>query len=38
MGFLVLMDAQFNQFFYSKDNCEVSLIDGYARLSLGVRL
>ena len=37
-NYFIGLQAQFNQFFYSKDNCEVSLIDGYARLSLGVRL
>ena len=30
--------AQLNRFSYKKDNSKVTLIDAYARLSLGVRL
>ena len=30
--------AQFNNFFFKKDQCKINIYDAYARISLGVRL
>lgn len=37
-NFFIGAQAQFNRFSYKKSECKVVLIDGYARLSMGVRL
>ncbi len=37
-NYFIGAQAQFNRFSYKKDECKVVLIDGYARVSLGVRL
>jgi hypothetical protein len=37
-NFFIGAQAQFNRFSYKKGECKVVLIDGYARLALGVRL
>ena len=37
-NYFVGLQAQFNNFSYSKDQCKVRLFDWYARASLGVRL
>ena len=37
-NYFIGAQAQFNRFSYKKDDCKVVLIDGYARLALGVRL
>lgn len=37
-NFFIGAQAQFNRFSYKKSECKVVLIDGYARLALGVRL
>lgn len=36
--YFVGAQAQFNNFFYKKDQCKVNLYDAYARVSFGVRL
>ena len=37
-NYFIGAQAQFNRFSYKKGECKVVLIDGYARLALGVRL
>ena len=37
-NYFIGLQAQFNNFTYKKDSSKVTIIDGYARLSLGVRL
>jgi hypothetical protein len=37
-NYFIGIQAQYNNFFYKKDQCKVKLFDAYARVALGVRL